>query len=158
MDILAALSLIFGVPILIAGAIEFGKGEVTGFMVMLCGCFAIYNGASYFLSSNDNNQEVKPVDIVIEKQKECLPIAKAEYLNVYGFLDIRYQKCDTGEIEIINESEFTKLVIPIDEKLVSKREINVDILDKIVLPSTFVIFFIALLGWFFFKVFNRLSF
>ncbi|MGX2015060.1 hypothetical protein [Providencia huashanensis] len=47
MDILAALSLIFGVPILIAGAIEFGKGEVTGFMVMLCGCFAIYNGASY---------------------------------------------------------------------------------------------------------------
>ncbi|WP_323086400.1 hypothetical protein [Providencia alcalifaciens] len=151
METLAVISLIFGIPILIVGAIEFGKGE-GGFLTMLFGCWCIYNGVVDLLPSNDKNKEIIPVEVVIENKAECLPIAKAEYLNVFGFLDARYKKCENGKIEVIDESDFNKLTVSIDENLVSKKEIIMDVVDKILLPITMILFMVAFIFWIVFRV------
>lgn len=151
MEILAVISLIFGVPILIVGAIEFGKGN-GGFITMLMGCWCIYNGVTGILPSNDNNKEVIPVEVVMDNKAECLPVAKAEYLNVLGFLDVRYKKCDNGEVEVINENDFNQLTVAVDENLVSSKKLIADIIEKMIFPITTILLLIVFLLWVVFRV------
>lgn len=103
---------------------------------MICGCFCLYNGVTYYLPDKDVDKQ--PVKAVVENTKFCKPIAKAEYLNEYGVFNLYYQKCSSGKVEDINKVDFNQLDVVVNNDIASKNERLETISYNYIFPIGFV--------------------